>query len=92
VLVRFNSPLLTNPRMENLFERAPFGCVLENYGAKSGAIQVAVGRKNAEGELVENVAFNIVKIDKVMRGLIGIEELSAGHELAQAINERTLAC
>ena len=40
VPVRFNAPLPANPRMENLFERLPFGDVLEDYGADCLAIQV----------------------------------------------------
>ena len=74
VLIRFNAPLLTNLRMENSFERAPFRGVLENYGAESGPIQVAVRRKNAVPKLGEQLLFNVFKIDKLVSGPVGIEK------------------
>ncbi len=41
----FRAPLAANPRMENLFERASFRSVLEDYGAKPFTFQAAVTRK-----------------------------------------------
>jgi len=92
VLIRFNAPLPANPRMENLFERAPFRGVLKNYGAKSRPIQVAVRRKNAVPKLGEQLLFNFLKIDKLMSGPVGIEKFGPGHKLAEAIAERAFAC
>jgi hypothetical protein len=92
VLIRFNAPLPANPRMENLFERAPFRGVLENYGAKSGPIQVAVRRKNAKTEFVRQLPFNFFKIDKLVSDVVGIEKFGLGQKPAEAIAERAFAC
>ena len=39
---RFRAPLATNPRMENLFERASFSRVIKDYMAKLLSIQLLI--------------------------------------------------
>jgi hypothetical protein len=92
VPVRFNAPLPANPRMENLFERAPFRDALENYGSKSGPIQVAAWGKDPRPELVAELMLNFLKIDKLVSSLVGIEELGLGHKPSEAIAEGAFAC
>ena len=87
------TPLPANPRMENLFERASFRSVAKYYGSKFVSIQVPTGRKNPGSKFVTNFFFNLrVKLDKLMRGLIGIEKFGRGNELAQTLAKAGLAC
>jgi len=67
--------LPANPGMENLFERAFFSRVLEDYRAECVPIQVAVAGKDTEAELGEELLFNILQIDKLTSNLIGVEKL-----------------
>src|SRR5205085_7487495 len=92
VLFRFNAPLLTNPRMENLFEPAPLGGVLEHYRPNRLAIQVAAAQKNPEPELPKKLLLNLFKIDKLPGDGIGVEELRFGQNPAEALNESAFAC
>ena len=57
---RQSAPLPANPRMENLFEPAPFSRVFEDYGAKCLPIQAAITRKNPRPELARELLFNLV--------------------------------
>jgi hypothetical protein len=45
MLSRVSTPLPANPRMENLFERAPFSGVLEEHGANPFTFQAPFARK-----------------------------------------------
>ena len=92
MLIRFNSPLLSNPRMENFFERAFLGRVLENYGAKRLAIQVATAGKNARAKSFSELALNFLKIDNLPGSDIGIEKLGFGQELPETLGKSALAC
>ena len=78
--------------MENLFERLPFGGVLENYAPKRLAIQVAVERKNAEPELLEQLPFNLLKIDKFSGDGIGVEKLGVGKNFLKTLAKSAFAC
>ena len=91
VLVRLNSPLPANPRMENVFERPFFGGVLENYRPKSRPIQVPTWGKNASGELLEQGFFDFIKTRQIVRGLVGIEEFRGGQNLPQTLAEGAFA-
>ena len=89
---RFRAPLAANPRMENLFECAFFSRVFKHYGAKFLSIQVPIGRKNLGSKIATNFFLNFrVKIDKLVRGLIGIEKFSRGNDLAQTFTKTALA-
>ena len=80
------APLAANPRMENLFERAFFSGVLEDYGAKRIPIQAAVARKNLLPELSDQFFLNVrVKLDQFVGGLIGVKKFGSGKKFAQAI-------
>ena len=86
MLFRFRAPLPANPRMENLFERAFFGGVPKHYGAKPFTFQPAVARKNLPPELSDEFFFNFrVKIDQLVRGLIGVKKFCSRQDLAEAI-------
>src|SRR5438874_4048855 len=87
VSIRFNAPLPANPRMENLFERAFFGLVLENYRAECLPIQVAIGQENSGSELSAERFFNLLKIDKLASDRIGIEKFSVGKNLAETLTK-----
>ncbi|HJT46416.1 MAG TPA: hypothetical protein VJ721_09125 [Chthoniobacterales bacterium] len=87
VLIRFNAPLPANPRMENIFERLPFGGVLENYGPKRRPIQVPAWRKNGVRELVNQLSLNLLETDQSMGSLVGVEKSGAGQDLAQTLAE-----
>jgi hypothetical protein len=91
VLVRFNSPLLSNPRMENFFERLPFDGVVENYRSKSGPIQVAAGRKNTRTELAEQLLFNFVAINQIVCRLVGVEEFGSGQNFPKTVAKGAFA-
>src|ERR1700694_444878 len=88
---RLSAPLPANPGMENFFERAFLGCVLEDYRPEVGPVQVAVAGKDREPEFLQELAFDLFKIDKFMRGVVGIEKFRVRENLAQAIAERRLA-
>jgi hypothetical protein len=77
--------------MENLFERVLFGGVLEDYRAKCGPIQVAIAGKDTKAEKIEQLLFDLVKIDQFPGDLIGVEKLGSGKDLAQTIAESALA-
>ena len=90
---RLRAPLAANPRMENLFECAFFSRVFKDYGAKFLSIQVPIGRKNLGSKLATNFFLNFrVKIDQLVRGLIGIEKFSRRNNLAQTFTKAGLAC
>jgi uncharacterized protein (TIGR02246 family) len=91
VLVRFCAPLPANPGMENLFERAFFSRVLEDYRAKRLPIQVAITGKDAKAENVEQLLFDLIKIDKLPGDLIGIEKFGGGKNLAKTLAKGALA-
>src|SRR6266404_4354823 len=88
---RLSAPLPANPRMENFFERAFLGCVLKDYGPEIGPVQVAVAGKDGEPELFQELAFDLLKIDKLMRDVVGIEKFRGGNNLAQAFAKRRFA-
>src|SRR5437870_9894549 len=88
---RFSAPLPANPRMENLFERAFLGGVLKDYRAKHVPIQVPVAGKDFQAELPEQLLFDLFKIDKLMRGLVGVEKFGVGENLAKTLAESALA-
>ena len=90
--IRFNTPLPSNPGMENLFERAFLSRVLEDYGADCLPIQVAIAGKDAEPELGEQLPFNFVKIDKLPGDLIGVEKFSVGKNFLKTLTKSALAC
>jgi hypothetical protein len=90
---RFRAPLATNPRMENLFERASFSRVGKDYMAKLLSIQLLIDRKNRTPKFASNLSFNLqIKISKLMRGLIRVEKLGGRKDLAQAFAKAGLAC
>ena len=90
---RFCAPLAPNPRMENLLERASFSRVFKDYMAKLLSIQLLIDRKNRAPKFASNLSFNLqVKIDKLMRGLIGVEKLGDRKDLAETFAEASLAC
>jgi hypothetical protein len=90
---RFRAPLATNPRMENLFERASFSRVGKDYMAKLLSIQLLIDRKKRTSEFASNLSFNLrVEIDKLMRSLIRVEKLGGRKDLAQALAKAGLAC
>jgi hypothetical protein len=71
----FRAPLAANPRMENLFERASFRSVLEDYGAKPFTYQAAVTRKDLPPKLSNKFFSRIrIKLDQFVRGLIGVKK------------------
>jgi hypothetical protein len=78
--------------MENLFERAFFGGVPKNYGAKPFSFQAAVARKNLPAELSDEFFLNVrVKIDQLMHCLIGVKKFCGRQDLAQAIAKSRFA-
>jgi len=84
--------LPANPRMENLFERAPFSRVLKHYMAKFFPIQLLISRKNRTAKFVSNFFFNLrIKIDKLVRGMISVEKFGTGNDFAQARAKCALA-
>ena len=84
--LRFRAPLAANARVENLFERAFLGRVLEDYGAKPFTFQAAIARKNLPPELSDEFFLNVrVKLDQFVRGLIGIKKFCGRQDLAQTI-------
>jgi hypothetical protein len=91
VLVRFNAPLPANPRVEYFFEHAPFGNVLEDYRSKRCPIQAAVGKKNSDAEFLSQLLLHLLNIDKVVRGLVGIEEFGIRKNLAETLTKSALA-
>ena len=91
MLIRFNAPLPANPGMENFFERAFFSRVLEDYRAKGGPIQVAIAGKDAKAENVEQLLFDLIKIDKLASYLVGIKKFRVGKNLAETLAESALA-
>ena len=86
------APLAANPRMENLFERASFRSVLEDYGAKPFTYQAAVTRKDLPPKL-SNKFFSRIRItlDQFVRGLIGVKKSRGRKNLAQAIAKSRFA-
>ena len=88
---RFSAPLPANPRMENFFERAFLGCVLKDYGPKIGPVQVAVAGKDGEPELFQELSLDLLKIDKSMRDVVGIEKSRVGNNLTQALAKSRFA-
>jgi len=91
VPVRFNAPLPANPGMENLFERLLFGGVLEDYRAKRGPIQVAITGKDAKAEKIEQLLFDLVKINKLPGDGIGVEKFGGGKNFLKTLAERAFA-
>ena len=90
---RFRAPLASNPRMENLFERASFTRAAKHYGAKFRSIQVPSIRKNRGTKFVANFFFNFqVKINEPVCFLIGVEEFGGWNDLAQTLAKAGLAC
>ena len=90
---RFRVPLATNPRMENLFERASFSRVGKDYMAKLLSIQLLIDRKNRTSKFASNLSFNLqITINKLMRGLIGVEKLGRRKYLAETFAKAGLAC
>ena len=88
---RLSAPLPANPRMENVFERAFLGCVLEDYRPEIGPIQVAVAGKDGEAELFQELSFDLLKIDKLMRGFVGIEKFGVGKNFLKTLAKSALA-
>jgi len=89
---RLRAPLPANAWMENLFERAFFGGVPKNYGAKPFSFQAAVARKNLPAELSDEFFLNVrVKLDQVVRGLISVKKSCGRQNLAQAIAKSRFA-
>ena len=89
----FRAPLAANPWMENLFERASFSRVGKDYMAKLLSIQLLINRKNRTSKFTSNLSFHLqIKIDKLMRGLIGVEKLGAQKYLAETFAKAGLAC
>ena len=78
--------------MEYFFEHAPFGRVLEDYRPKRCPIQVAVGKKNSDAEFLNQLLLHFLNIDKVVRGLVGIEKFGIGKILAETLAKSALAC
>jgi len=91
VLIGFNAPLPANPGMENLFERLLFGGVLEDYRAKCGPIQVAIAGKDAKAEKLEQLLFDLLKIDKLTCDPIGVEKFAGGKNFFKTLAESALA-
>jgi hypothetical protein len=91
VLIRFNAPLPANPGMENFFERAFFSRVLEDYRADCLPIQVAIAGKNAKAENVEQLLFDLIKIDKLASDLVGIEKFGFGKNLPETLTKGAFA-
>ena len=91
MLIRFYAPLPANPGMENLFERAFFSRVLEDYRAKRLPIQVAIAGKDAKAKNIEQFLFDLIKIDKLPGDLVGIEKFGLGKDLAETPAESALA-
>jgi hypothetical protein len=91
VLIRFNAPLPANPGMENLFERAFLSRVLEDYRAKGGPIQVAIAGKDAKAENIEQLLFDLIKIDKLTGDLVGVEKFGVGKNFLKTLAESALA-
>jgi len=90
---RFRAPLAANPRMENLFERASFSRVAKDYMAELLSIQLLIDRKNRVSKLASNLSFNLqIKVDKLMRGLIGVEKPGGWKDLAETFAKAGLAC
>ena len=90
---RFRAPLAANPRMENLFERASFSRVGKDYMTKLLSIQLLIARKNRTPKFASNLSFNLqIKIDKLMRGLIGVEKLGGRKDLPKTFAKAGLAC
>jgi len=80
---RFCAPLAANPRVKNLFKRAPFRRVLKHYTAKFFPIQLLIGRKNRSAKFASNLFSNLrIKIDKLVRGIIRVEKFGTGDNLA----------
>jgi hypothetical protein len=75
-----------------LFERASLGRVLEDYRAKRGPIQVAITGKDAKAEKIEQLLFDLLKIDKLASDLIGVEKCRRGKNLPQALAESAFTC
>ena len=88
MLFRFRAPLAPDSRVQDLFERAFFCRVLEDYGAKFLSIQAARSGKDLIAKLLSNFLFNAgLKIDKLMRGPVGIKKLRGRQQFAQALGE-----
>ena len=89
---RFRAPLVTNPRMENLFERASFSRVGKDYMTKLLSIQVPSTRKDPAAKFQTNFLFNLrIKIDKPVCLLIRIEKPGNGNDIAQTLAKTGLA-
>jgi len=92
MLFRFRAPLPANAGMENLFERASFRSVLEDYCAKLFTFQAAVARKNRPPELSNDFFSNVwVELDQLVRGLISVKKFRDRQDLAQAIAKSRFA-
>ncbi len=92
MLVRFNAPLPANPRMENFFERAPFGGVGKDYRANGLPIQAPIAGKDGESKFSQELVFNVLKLYQIVGSLIGIKEFGVGKDLPQTPAEGALAC
>jgi hypothetical protein len=77
--------------MENFFERAFLSRVLEDYRAKRGPIQVAIAGKNAKAKNIEQLLFDLIKIDKLACNLVGIEKFGVGKDFPETLTESALA-
>jgi hypothetical protein len=60
--------------------------------AKLLSIQLLIDRKNRTPKFASNLSFNLLKIDKLMRGLIGVEKPGGRKDLAETFANAGLAC
>src|SRR5205814_10496662 len=88
---RLCAPLPANPRMENLFKRAPFSRAVKHYTAKFFPIQLLIGRKNRTAKFASNFFFNLrIKIAKLVRGTISVVPFATGIKSPQALGDCAL--
>jgi hypothetical protein len=88
---RLRHPLATNPRVKNLFERAPLGRVIKYYRSKFRSIQVPCRRKDFTAKLTQYFLFHFWKFGERTRCQIRIEEFRSGQDLPHAVTERAFA-
>src|ERR1700730_10886982 len=91
MLFSFRAPLPSNPRMENLLERALFGRVLEDYRPKSLPIQVSAREISFRTELAHELLPDLRVNHKFPRRLVGIKKLGGRANFFQTFAERRLA-
>jgi hypothetical protein len=89
---RLRHPLATNPRVKNLFERAPLGRVAEHYRPKFRSIQVPCRRKDFTAKLTQDFLFHFWKFGERTRCQIGIEEFRRRQNLTQTVTKGAFAC